>query len=186
MIGDSQAWFIPPGSTLAVTNATVYTPVLDLLGLGVGVNPGTNNPGTGASGQGVIWGNSSVFGTDMGIGGVRPDLAVTVGTAFAGGTSLTVKFQGAADPGSAGNWTPTTWTDFMQSPACLQANLTANQFIFRTPFPPAFPPGSLVRFVRLAFVPVGTFTAGTIACSLLTMGRPDPANRYAAANYKVA
>jgi hypothetical protein len=93
-----------------------------------------------------------------------------------------------ADPGAAGNWTPTTWNDFMDSPVMLTANLTANKFIFRTPWPPQFPDNqaTLPRFYRLAFVPAGTFTAGTIACAVPTMGRPDQSNKFQGSNFTVA
>ena len=53
-------------------------------------------------------------------------------------------------------------------------------------FAPAFPQGTLPRFLRLLFTPVGTFTAGAIASASVTMDRDDYAAKYAGKNFAVA
>lgn len=178
MITDQLVSFLPPGSNLAITSAALASNIYDSLGLGVGVASG---PSPGANG--VIIGNAAVYGADMGIGGVKPLLESAVGVAFAGSGTLTVAFQGAIDDGT-GN--PGTWQTFMQSPAMTIAQLTAGTFFGRFDWPPEFPDGFNPRFYRELFTPSGTFTAGTIAFSVVTMGRPDLANKFAAPNYRVA
>ena len=65
--------------------------------------------------------------------------------------------------------------------------LTANTLIARFPFLPPFPFNLRPRFVRLLFSPSsgGSFTAGTIASALVTLGRDDYSAKYTANNYKV-
>jgi hypothetical protein len=178
MILDSQLAFVPIGGNLAVTSAAVAGPnVIDLLGEGVGVAPSS------------IWGNPAVFGAPdaMGVGGPRPELNVTTGTAaFAGGTSLNVALQGAIDTGASGSYLPGTWNTFIETGAILTANLTANLVIARFPWVPPFPAGLRPRFLRLLFTPVGTFTAGAIGSALVTLVRDDQFNKYGAKNYSVA
>ena len=178
MILDSQLSFVPIGGNLAVTSAAVpSTGTIDLLGAGVGVAPPS------------IFGNTTVFGAPdaMGVGGARPELNVTTGSAaWAGGTSLNVALQGAIDTGSAGGYLPGTWNTFAESGAIAAANLTANLVIFRLPWLPPFPANLRPRFLRLLFTPVGTFTAGTIASAVVTLVRDDQFNKYAASNYSVA
>ena len=180
---DSQLSFVPLGSPLSLVAAAgvaIASPVtIDMLGLGVGVAPTQ-----------VIWGNSAVFGTDMGIGAFRPELEVTIGTACATANSATlnVQLQAAPDPGAAGSYTPTTWTTLVETGAIALTNLTANAQIARLPWLPAVPPGLRPRFLRLNFVvPAATnFTAGTIAFALVTFVRDDLAQKYAVRNYTVA
>lgn len=174
MITDALVNFFPSGANIPITSVAVRSNLYDILGLGVGV--------TAAAGS-VIIGNASVFGSDMGIGGIKPLVECSVGTAFAGTGTLTVAFQGAVDDGT-GN--PGAWQTFMQSPACTIAQLAANTFFARFDFPPEYPDGFNPRFLSLLFTPSGTFTAGTVAFSQVTMGRPDLANKFAAANYRVA
>ena len=174
MILDALLSFIPIGSPLTITSAAVpSTNVIDLSGAGVGVTPPN------------IWGTPSVFGAPdaMGVGGPRPELNITVGTAFAGGTNLNVALQGAIDNGSN---QPGTWNTFAESGTILTANLTANTVIFRIPWLPPFPANLRPRFLRLLFTPSGTFTAGTIASAVVTTVRDDEFQRFAAKNYAVS
>ena len=153
---------------------------IDLLGNGVGVAPTS------------IYGNTSVFGQPdaMGVGGERPELNITVGTAFATITAATlnVQLQGAIDTGLAGNYQPGTWNTFVESGAIAAANLTAGTVIFRCPWLPPFPANLRPRFLRLNFsIPAATdFTAGTIASALVTYVRDDQFNKYAAKNFTVS
>lgn len=145
---DNQLTF---SSAQAVTTTAASTNPIDLAGLGSGTTISN------------IIGNASVWGQDIGIGnGVyQPAILVTVGTAFAGGTSLNVQFQGAVDNGSG---SPGTWNTYAESGAIVTASLTANRTIFRINVAAVQPDnGPLPRFLRLNYVVVGTYTAGTIA-----------------------
>lgn len=175
MITDQLVNFLPPGSNTPILAATVNTNPYDILGLGVGV--------TAAQGS-VIIGNRTVFGSDTGIGGVKPLVECCVGTAFTTGAAatLTVNFQGAIDDGT-GN--PSTYQTFMATPAMTAAQLAAGTFFGRFDWPPAFPENFNPRFLRLQFVPSAAFLTGTVAWAMVTMGRPDLANRYMANNYVV-
>lgn len=177
MITDSLVTFIAPGSPLAITNAAVASSIYDTLGLGVGV--------TAAQGNVIIGQTRTVFGADMGIGGVKPLIECAVGTAFAtgAGATLDVAFQGAIDDGT-GN--PSTWQTFMEQSGMTAAQLTAGAFFGRFDWPPEFPVGFQPRFQRLLFTPSAAFSAGTVAWAMVTMGRPDNANRFMAKNFAVA
>lgn len=74
-----------------------------------------------------------------------------VGTAFAGGTSLEIQLQTAADSTFS---SPVTLYD---SGAILLANLTANSIQVKAPLPIGFK-----RYVRAYYTVSGTMTAGTI------------------------
>jgi hypothetical protein len=186
MRSDALLAFVPLGSPLSlVGGAGVAIPspnVIDLLGAGVGVAPPS------------IIGNAALFGTDMGIGGARPELEVAIGTAVTTGNSATlnVALQAAADQGAAGNYQPGTWQTIVETGGMAVANLTAGQVIARFPWLPVFPSTLRPRFLRLLFSPIksdGTavnFTAGTIAFALVTTVRDDLANKQAAKNYSVA
>lgn len=178
---DSSLAFVPFGTPLScvgATGASFQSQVIDLLGQGVGQAPAN------------IIGNPAVFGEDIGVGGMgpQPTLLVTVGTAFVtgGSATLNVQLQGAVDSGSP-NYTPGTWITLTETGTISAANLTAGQVIARFDMPPAFPPGTLPRFLRINFVtPSGqSFSAGTIAFAYPTYVRDDQANKYAGSNYAV-
>lgn len=172
MITDALVNFIPIGSSLAITNVAVRSNVFDILGTGQGTAP-----------QNII-GTRTLFGSDVGIGGIRPQLEVLIGAAFVGGTSLNVAFQGAKDLGTP-TYLPDAWQTFVETGAILTANLTAAQILARFDFPPAFPANFNPRYLSLLFTPVGTFSAGTISAAPVTMVRDDQANKFAARNYSV-
>lgn len=162
-----------PLSLVAGASPTLYSDVVDLMGVGVGNAPPN------------IIGNATTFGEDPGIGMFRPELMIAMGsTAAAGGTSVNVQLQYAPD--TASTYQPGTWATIVETGAILTASLTANQVIARFPWLPTFPANNLLRYLRLAFVEVGTFTAGAIAFAIPTLVRDDQANRYAAKNYTVA
>jgi hypothetical protein len=184
MITDALVSFIPLGSALSLVGAagaTFRSGIIDLLGQGVGTAP-ANIIGTGRT----------VFGTDLGVGGNRPELNITIGTALAAaaGTTLKVALQAAIDNGS---YQPGTWTDVDSEDNISLANGTAGAVIFRSPWIPTFPPGLMPRFLSLLFspqlagaTPSGDFTAGTISSALVTMVRDDYAAKYANKNFTVA
>ena len=181
MITDALVNFIQPGAPLSlITGASTSVPstlTYDILGVGVGVAPPS------------IIGTRTLFGQDSGIGVKKPLLDVAIGTAFVGsGASLNVQFQGAVDTGASGNYQPGTWLTLVETGAISVTNLTANSLIARFDFPPAYPAGTLPRFLRLNFSVTGGsgFTAGTIAFAVVTMDRDDWAAGYAAKNYTVA
>lgn len=181
MFSDALLSFVPLGAPLSiVAGAGVAVPssTIDLLGVGVGVAPTS------------IIGNATLFGTDMGIGGLRPELDVAIGAAAvtANAATLNLALQAAPDTGAAGNYQPGTWQTLVETGALTAAQLTANQIIARFPWLPVFPQTLRPRFLRLlGQIPAGTnFTGGTIAFALVVTVRDDLANKQAAANFTVA
>lgn len=179
---DALLAFIPIGGNLSMVAAAGVdipsTNTIDLLGLGVGVVAPPGSPS--------IYGNTTVFGQAdaMGVGGIRPELNVTTGTAFttASAATLNVQLQGAVDDGT-GN--PGTWQTFGESGELTAAQLTASTVIARLPWLPPFPENLRPRFLRLNFA-IGAgvdFTAGTIASALVTTVRDDWFQRQGASNY---
>lgn len=173
MISDQIVSFLPPGSNLAVLAAEVYSNVIDILGVGAGITAAQAN---------VIIGTATVPGWDPGAGIVVPEIISAVGTTFTGSGTLTIKFEGAVDNGSG---SPGAYQVFEQTPAMTVAQLTANSFVGRMKWPYEFPDGFNPRFFRLAYTPSATFTAGTIANSIVTMGPPIQFNKFAAKNFSV-
>lgn len=169
MILDSQSTF-SLNQTMAISSATPSNTVIDLAGTGSG------NPPSGT------FGNATVFGADMGVGrGIR--VGCLVGTALTGGTSMNVAFQGAPDNGSNA---PGTYTTFAETGAIPTADLTAGARIGTFDVPRALPDGSLVRFVRLLYTPVGTFSGGTIAWAGIVLDADEWMAKFYPSSYVVA
>lgn len=185
MITDALLNFVPINGNLSlVAGAGVDVPstnIIDLLGLGVGVAPSDR-----------IWGNTTVFGQAdaMGVGGMRPELIVNVGTAFvtANSATLNAALQAAVDTGAGGGYLPGTWQTIAETGELTAAQLVAAATIMRMPWLPPFPENLRPRYLRLLFqVPAATnFTAGTIANALVTPCRDDQFQKYAAKNFTVA
>lgn len=185
MLIDALLSFVPLGAPLSLVgaaNQTFRSGVIDLLGNGVGQAPTS------------IIGNATVFGEDPGVGGLRPELMISVGTAFTGaaGQLLKIALQAAADQGAGGAYQPGTWTDVVSQDDIALANLTANAIPFRSPWIPSMPPGLRPRYLSLLFSPMtatalpsGSFTAGTIASALVTTVRDDYGVKYQARNFAV-
>lgn len=177
MITDSLVSFVPEGAPLSLIAGTgdiASTNVVDLMGSG---------PGTAVNN---IIGNASQPGMDVGIGGVRPELNVTIGDAVVsgGGGTLNVKLQAA--PNTDGTNLPGSYVTLGETGPITAANLTAGQIVARFPFLPAFPPGLNPRYLRLLFtIATASITAGSIASALVTNCRDDQANKYAAGNFTV-
>lgn len=97
---------------------------------------------------------------DLGVGD-KPSLKVSVEvlTAFTGGTSLAVNFQGAPDNGSGA---PGTYTTYVTGPVVAEAALVAGARLLEIDVPR--PPAGVVlpRFWRLQYVTVGTHGAGAL------------------------
>jgi hypothetical protein len=182
MLLDAQLNFVAIGSPLSlVAGAGVAIPspgIIDLLGLGVGVAPTER-----------IIGTPSVFGEDAGIGGVKPQVQVNIGTALVAvaSSTLNVAFQGAVDQGAAGNYLPGAWQTFVETGPMTAAQLAANAICARFDFPPAFPVSTRPRYLRLLFSPSagGSFSAGTVSSAIVTMVRDDWAAAQAGRNFSV-
>lgn len=182
MMTDALTNFIQPGATpqSMVGGAGVKIQIgqiIDLLGVGAGNAP----PG--------IIGNTTVWGVDPGIGRVKPEIQISVGTAFATANAATGQFalEYAADQGAAGAYQPSTWYVSSQTEQHAVAQLPAGQVIRMdvTPAPQEVP---APRFVRLTLkVPTGTnMNAGTVSFAGLTMARDDNTTKNQPANYVVA
>lgn len=192
MITDALIAFVPMGAPLSLVggaNVAIRSAPVDMLGLGVGVNPAT---------AGQIWGNTTVFGQadGMGVGNQRPELNVTIGTALAGaaGLTLNVALQYAPDLGIGGGFQPGTWQNIASQDGITIAQGAANTVIARFPYLPPFPFNERPRFLSLLFSPVssggavpsGNFTAGTIASAVVVMSRDDYFIAQQPRNYTVA
>lgn len=191
MLLDALLAFVMPGNPLSlVAGAGISIPsplTYDFLGLGVGVAP-----------QSII-GSVTPFGQAdaMGIPGNTPQLVVNIGTALTTGSGarLNVQFQGAADLGAAGGYLPGTWRTLEETGPMDVGDLVALAQAARFQWVPPFPINLRPRFLRLNFVPTPTvaapqtpvsFTAGTIGNAVVTLGRDDPFQKFAANNYSVA
>jgi hypothetical protein len=181
MRSDALLAFVPIGSPLSIVlNAgqNVASQIIDLLGEGAGLAP-TN----------IIGDQNATFGAPdaMGVGGLRPELNVTIGTAGVGATStLNVALQAAADLGSP-TYQPSTWNTLAETGAIAVANLTANTVVARFPWLPPFPANLRPRYLRLLFsVATANLTAGTIASAIVTTVRDDQFNKFAQKNFAVA
>lgn len=179
MLLDALLSFVNVGGNLSlVAGAGVDIPsnVIDLLGTGQGTAP-----------QSII-GNRTLFGEDSGLGAVKPQVQVNIGTGLvtANGGLLNVKFQAALDLGTP-TYLPDTWRTLIETGPMAVADLAANAICARFDWPPAFPVSFQPRYLRLLFSPGAgaSFTAGTILAAPVTMVRDDQSNRYAPANYSV-
>jgi hypothetical protein len=179
MITDALLNFIPIGQplSLAVPVGAVPSPqTIDIMGSGVGTAPPN------------IIGNRTLFGEDVGIGGLRAQFEVLVTQAFTSGGAgtLNVQYQGAADTGVGGGYQPGTWVTLEETGAVALANLGLNAKLARYDFAPSLPENFLPRYLRLNFVIAGAnMTAGAVQAPV-TLVRDDLANKFMANNYTVA
>ena len=102
---------------------------------------------------------------DMGIGDDPAlKLLCVVKTAFTGGTSLQVQFQGAPDNGSG---VPGTYLTYAESAAVLEADLLAGRYLLPMDIPRPPPGAPLPRFYRLQYVSAGTHSTGGVYAALV-------------------
>ena len=179
MILDSQLSFVPVGAPLSLVTAgtqNIASNVLDGLGVGVGQPPPN------------IIGNASLFGADLGVGGLTPFIEAVLGAACTGGTSLNVALQAAPDTGAAGGFLPGTWTIIEETGPITVAGgtLTLGQILARFVFSPSYPANQRPRYYRLLFQVVGAMTGGNVAYAIVTMVRDDQANKNATKNFTVS
>lgn len=151
----SSTW--QSAQTLAISSNTASTNTLDVTGAGSGNAPS------------IVWGTSTSFGADMGIGGgeTRPHVRVQVTTAFTTGNSATlnIALQSAPDNGSNA---PGTWTTCNETGAIAASALTVGQAI-NLDFGARAPGAALPRFYRLLYqVPAATsFSAGAVVAGVV-------------------
>lgn len=151
----SSNWQTP--QSLIVSTSTASTNTIDVTGAGSGNAPS------------VVWGTSSTFGADMGIGGgeSRPHVRVQVTTTFAtsNAATLNVALQSAPDNGSNA---PGTWTTCDETGAIAASALTAGTAI-NLDFGPRAPGAALPRFYRLLYQLPGStaFTAGAVVAGVV-------------------
>ena len=109
-------------------------------------------------------------GRDLGIGDdPAMKLLVQVTVAFVGGTSIACAIQGAPDAGAN---TPGTYVTYATGPVVALASLIAGARLFDTDLPRPAPGSVPPRYYRLAFVGVGTMTAGKVE-GILVLDRMD-------------
>lgn len=180
MIIDSLVSFVPynvPLSLVGGAGVAIPSNVIDLLGSGVGTPP-----------QNII-GNRTLFGSDAGIGGIRPQLEVLVTTAFTTGNSATlnIQFQAAVDTGAGGGNQPGTWNTLSETGPIAVANLGLGAVLARWDFFASLPVNLQPRYLRLNFAPAAAtnFTAGAVVAPVVLV-RDDQANKFTPANYAVA
>jgi hypothetical protein len=118
---------------------------------------------------------NTAMGVDIGQGdGIAiPYVVISIGTAFATLTSLTVSLQAAPDNGS---YSPGTYTTLHTTAAIPVASLTAGAY-FQFQVPPRIlsgqPGEALPRFYRLAYTVTGSnATAGTMLANI-TLNPPN-------------
>lgn len=148
MILDALLRFSDAQSLVGAAATTASTNVIDF-----GINSGIPSFANGGGAR------------DMGIGDDPAlKLCVQVGTTFTGGTSLQIALQGAIDDTTGA---PSTFNTWYTSPAIALAALNAGSRLFDMDLPR--PPDGIAipRFIRLAYITLGTMTAGTINAYLV-------------------
>lgn len=179
MIIDTKlAFLLPDASPASMIDsdgvAVVVGSVIDLSGVG----SGTAIPS--------VIGNAALFGTNPGVGRYRPQILISVGTAFTTGNSATANFalQYAPDNGSDA---PGTYETASETGAKAAAYMTAGKQLILdlAPTPPGTP---RPRFARLLMqVPASThFTAGTIDYAIISPVVDQNTVKQAAKNYKAS
>lgn len=151
--------FAPYGSpqSLVTTTSTASTNVYDITGAGVGNTPS------------ITWGNSDVFGADMGVGdgAALPSVyaVITTGLSTTNSATLTIALQSAPDDGTNN---PGTWSTVVQTDAYTASALAAGTAI-RLPFAHRKTGAALPRFYRLWYqLPSSTaFSAGAISAGIV-------------------
>lgn len=143
-------------SAQAITSTAVSTNIYDVTGAGSGNAPA------------LIWGTSTVFGADIGVGdGVAvPYLYMSIPTTFTTSSSATlqVQVQAAIDNGSN---SPGSYTTIVETDAFAVTPLVAGKVLL-LPIPPITLGESLPRFYRINYVVgTGTFTAGAVTSVIL-------------------
>lgn len=180
MQGDTNLFFTGPTSGQAITTGSVRsTGILDLAqGL---MLVGSTYPVSNLTGGNFYQNTSLVFGEDLGPGALRLRFGFLLGAAFVGGTSLNVQIQGAVDnsggvyPASIGSL---VWNTFSETGPIPVANLAAsavnpNRSFFKLEWPDRMIATNMPRFISINYVPVGTFSQGSILAAGVFTSIPD-------------
>lgn len=179
MMLDAQVTFVSQAgaafSLVASAGTQAVGQVIDELGQGVGTAPAN------------IIGNTSLFGSDMGLGVWKPEIQINIGTALTIASSGTLEFaiQGAPDTGSSGSYQPGTWESFATTGPKPASELAASA-VLRMAMPPAPPATLRPRYYRLVAISSQNVTAGTCSSAFIVQGRDDLQSlQQAASNYVV-
>jgi hypothetical protein len=181
MLIDVLPSFVPVGSTLAVSGGPAgsgfRSGILDLLGLGAGVDPATAD----------FIGNRTAWGQDPGIGWPRAQAQVSVAVALAtsSGATLNLMYQGAEEDTTT--HLPSTWRTIVESGEIAVTDMDAiGDIVWQFDFEPTHPLNFMPRFLSvLAQVSAGdTFTAGALVIPVTT-GLDQQKQRYVPNNFTV-
>ena len=144
MILDSLLTFTAAsGNTDSPTTGTQYS--TNIIDLGISGLPNS------AAGGGA---------RDLGVGDAPAlKIHVDVTTAFVSGTSLQILLQGAPDNGSGA---PGSYTTMFSGAVVAEASLVIGARLADIDVPRVVPGQPIPRYLRLAYVTVGTHTAGAI------------------------
>jgi hypothetical protein len=168
----------------AGANFTARSAVLDLA-TGLMLTGTTYAASPLSGGQFLINPNLLPIFEDLGPGAMRLRLAAIIGAAFAGGTSLNIQIQGAADASGGvypANLSGLTWTTYAETGAIPTADLgnaaaagvnPRNSVITLPDWPDVLITTALPRFISLNFVGAGTFTTGAISFAGVFTYKPD-------------
>lgn len=179
MLIDSLVSFaVSPLSIVAGAGVATPSGVIDLLGLGVGVDPANS----------VIIGTRANFGQDPGIGWPRLQAQIMVSTAFATGSAATMNFKYQAAEENTTTHQPGTWQTIIESGEIAVTDMDAiGDIVWQFDFEPVHP---LVdfdpRFLRVLCQPLAatSFTAGAIMIPVTT-GLDQQRQRMQPKNYVV-
>jgi hypothetical protein len=178
---DNNLLFI--GSVLAsvtIGSASVTSAVFDL-STGLMTNSSTYGPDPVGGGLFLLASTLS-YGEDLGPGGFRLRGTALLSSAFApnstSGTNVVVAWQGASDPYAGGSistpaFASLTWNTYAQTGPIPLADLKTNTAIVLPDFADRMVDTNLPRFLRLAFIPSGTFSSLTIVNANVNVQRPD-------------
>lgn len=137
------------------TGAIFGSNIIDL-----GVNSGVPSSANGGGGRDIGIGDSPTL-----------ELLIAVTAAFAGGTSIAFAIEGAPDNGAGA---PGTYTRmWLSSVYPLAALAAAGVQLANEAVPRTIPGQPLPRFLRLAYVIVGTFTGGGSVQAGIVLDRDD-------------
>ena len=179
---DTNLIFI--GSNVASTSVTIGSASItsNILDLATGLITTSSTYGQSPlSGGEFLLTNSINFGEDLGPGAIRLRGQAWLTSAFApnstSGTNLTIAWQGAPDifAGSTtvGTFASLTFSTYAATGGIPLANLSTGSSLALPDWPDRMVKTNLPRFMRLAFIPSGTFSSLTIVFAGFALGRPD-------------
>lgn len=185
MMTDTNLIFVASASSLTIGSASVTTNILDLAS---GLMTSTSSPTTYSapvvSGGEFLLTSSVLFGEDLGPGAIRLRAVAWLAASATptSGTNLQIAWQGAVDASSGtypASFSSLTWNTFAETGNIPTANL-APQFgtnagaeLTLPDWPDRWPRLGLPRFIRLAFIPSGTFSSLSVVFAGVAIQKPD-------------